>query len=191
MGTTALHGMGVSQRRRESLNLATDMADRESLVSEKNPIRVFVTHTFEESDDYLRVFEFLESVDKFYYLNVAKPENTPSEGGVEAIKDELIQQIKSSEAFVVVSDVYGKDPDLVSFMMDVAEANGIGKIVIKPFGGLAETAPEVVDRVQEHIEWNDRELVDAIKRQGRGEETARWEVIDFPGYDADGEIGES
>jgi hypothetical protein len=35
-------------------------------VSEKNPIKVFVTHTFEESDDYLRVFEFLESVDRFY-----------------------------------------------------------------------------------------------------------------------------
>ena len=70
-------------------------------MSEKNPIRVFVTHTFAESDDYLRVFEFLESVDRFFYLNVAKPENVPSEGGLEAIKDELIQQIKASEALVV------------------------------------------------------------------------------------------
>ncbi|MDH3434237.1 MAG: hypothetical protein OEM60_10280, partial [Gammaproteobacteria bacterium] len=66
-------------------------------MSEKNPIRVFVTHAFAESDDYLRVFEFLESVDRFYYLNMSKPENIPSEGGLEAIKDELIQQIKASE----------------------------------------------------------------------------------------------
>jgi hypothetical protein len=64
-------------------------------------------------------------------------------------------------------------------------------VAIKPFGGVEETAAEVVQRAQEHIEWNNRELVDAIKRQGRGEETARWEVIDFPGYDADGEIKES
>ena len=49
-------------------------------MSEKNPIRVFVTHTFAESDDYMRVFEFLESVDRFFYINVAKPENVPSEG---------------------------------------------------------------------------------------------------------------
>jgi len=167
------------------------MAKREPMVSESNPIRVFVTHTFEESDDYHRVFEFLESVDRFYYLNVAKPENSPSEGGLDAIKDELIQQIKSSEAFVVVSDVFNKNPDLVSYMMDVAEANGIGMIATKPFGGMAETAPGVVERAQEHVEWNDRELVDAIKRQGRGEDTARWEVIDFPGYDADGKIDES
>lgn len=160
-------------------------------MSEKNPIKVFVTHTFEESDDYLRVFEFLESVDRFYYLNVAKPENMPSEGGLEAVKDELIQQIKAAEAFVVIADVYASKPDLVNYMMDVAEANGIGMIAIKPFGGVAESAPEVVQRVQEHVEWNDRQLVDAIKRQGRGEDTARWEVIDFPGYDADGEIEES
>jgi hypothetical protein len=162
--------------------------DWEPTVSEKNPIKVFVTHTFEESDDYLRVFEFLESVDRFYYLNVAKPENMPSEGGLEAVKDELIQQIKAAEAFVVIADVYASKPDLVNYMMDVAEANGIGMIAIKPFGGVAESAPEVVQRVQEHVEWNDRQLVDAIKRQGRGEDTARWEVIDFPGYDADGEI---
>ena len=160
-------------------------------MSEKNPIRVFVTHTFAESDDYLRVFEFLESVDRFFYFNVAKPENIPSEGGLEAIKDELIQQIKASEALVVISDVYANKPDLVNYMMDVAEANSIGMIAIRPFGGVGETHPDVVSRVQEHVEWNDRELVDAIKRQGRGEDTARWEVIDFPGFDADGEIDES
>jgi hypothetical protein len=160
-------------------------------VSENNPIKVFVTHVFQETDDYLRVFEFLESVDRFYYLNTAKPENAPKEGGLDAVKDELIQQIKASEAFIVIADVYGRQPDLTSYMMDVAEANGIGMVAIKPFGGMAETAPEVAERVQEHIEWNNRELVDAIKRQGRGEDTARWEVIDFPGYDADGEIEES
>jgi hypothetical protein len=144
-----------------------------------------------ESDDYMRVFEFLESVDHFFYINVAKPENVPSEGGLDAIKDELIQQIKASEALVVVADAYSTKPDLVNYMMDVAEANSIGMIAIKPFGGLTETHPDVVSRVQENVEWNDRELVDAIKRQGRGEETARWEVIDFPGFDADGEIDDS
>ena len=160
-------------------------------MSEQNPIRVFVTHAFAQSDDYLRVFEFLESVDRFYYLNVSKPEDIPSEGGLEAIKDALIQQIKQSEVVIVAPDVYAVKTDLVNYMMDVAQANKIGMIAIKPFGGLAETPPEVVERVQEHIEWNDRELVDAIKRQGRGEDTARWEVIDFPGYDADGKLDES
>jgi len=157
-------------------------------MSEDNPIRVFVTHAFTESDDYLRVFEFLESVDRFYYLNVSKPENRPDEGGPAAVQDELIRQIKDSEAVIIVSDVFDQETDLVRYMMDVAEASDIGMIAIKPFGGMTETAPEVVERAKEHIEWNDREMVDAIRRQGRGEETARWEVIDFPGFDADGEV---
>ncbi len=154
-------------------------------MSEKNPIRVFVTHTFEESDDYLRTFEFLEGVDRFYYLNVSKPENIPTEGGLEAIKDELIQQIKASECVVVLPSTYVEKTDLVSYMMDVAEANDINMITIRPFGGLSETPAVVVERVKEQLDWNPREMVDAIRRQARGEDTARWEVIDFPGLDDD------
>lgn len=157
-------------------------------MSESNPIRVFATHSFEESDDYLRFFEFLESVDRFYYVNVSKPENIPESGGVQAIKDELISQIKQAEAIVVLPGLFEDKPDIVRFMMDVADANKINMIAIRPFGGLRETAEEVAKRVAEHIEWNDREMVDALKRQARGEDTARWEVVDFPGFDADGPI---
>ena len=157
-------------------------------MSENNPIKVFVTHSFDETDGYLRVFEFLESVERFFYLNVSKPENLPETGGIDAIKDELIQQIKQSETVLVVADAFDRHPDMVKFMLDVAEANNIGIIAIKPFGGIAETAPEIAERAQEHVEWNDRELVDAIKRQARNEDTSRWEVVDFPGWDADGEI---
>jgi hypothetical protein len=158
----------------------------ERKVSENNPITVFASHVFEESDDYLRVFEFLESLDRFYYINVSKPENIPGTGGLQAIKDELIEQIKASEAIFVISSVYEQRPDIVKFIMDVAEANGKGMISIRPFGGVSETPAELLDRCQEHIEWNDREMADALLRQARGEETSRWEVLDFPGFDADG-----
>lgn len=154
-------------------------------MSEKNPIRVFVTHTFEESDDYLRVFEFLESDDRFYYLNVSKPEDVPSGGGLEAIKDELIKQIKESEAVIVLPAAYAQKTDLVSYMMDVADANDIGMIAIRPFGGVSETPQLIIDRVAEHLGWNAREMVDALRRVARALDTARWEVIDFPGVDSE------
>ena len=160
-------------------------------MSESNPIRVFATHNFDESDDYLRIFEFLESVDRFYYLNVSKPENLPVTGGTQEVRDELIRQIKESEAMFVLPSAWEQNRDQVGFMMDVAAANKINMIVIKPFGGLRETPPELVARCAEHIEWNDREMVDALKRQARGENTARWEVIDFPGWDADGPVEDS
>lgn len=157
-------------------------------MSENNPIRVFATHNFDESDDYLRVFEFLESVDRFYYLNVSQPENLPTTGGPQEVRDELIRQIKASEAMIVLPSAYDNNPEQVRFMMDVAKANDIRMIAIRPFGAMLDTPEELVERCQEHIEWNDREMVDALKRQARGEDTARWEVLDFPGWDADGPI---
>jgi hypothetical protein len=70
--------------------------------------------------------------------------------------------------------------------MDVAEANSKGMIALRPFGVSADTPQELQQRCQEIIEWNDREMADALRRQARGEDTSRWEVLDFPGFDADG-----
>lgn len=158
-------------------------------MSESNPIRIFVTHAFNETDDYLRIFEFLECVDRFYYLNVSQPDQPPG-GGMDEIKDALIQQIKASECVFLLPSLFDAQPDLCRYMMDVADANGKPMIVIRPFGHVAETPEELIGRSNEHVEWNAREMVDAIKRQARLEDTARWDVVDFPGFDADGNIKE-
>jgi hypothetical protein len=152
-------------------------------VSESNPIRVYVTHAFQETFDYLRVFEFLESVDRFYYLNTAKPENIPDSGGMDSIKDELIQQIKPAEVLIVLPAVCEEKTDLVRFQMDVADANKIPVIGMKHVGGVEELPRLMTERCAEIVEWNEREMVDAIKKHGRGEDTQRWEVIDFPGIE--------
>ena len=152
-------------------------------MSENNPIRVFVSHLFREDADYLRVFEFLEAMDRFFYLNTAKPEEMPQSGGLDAIKDVYIAQIKAAEAMIVLPEHFNDNGDLVSYQMDVADANMKPIIVIKPFGGMSETPPELVKRSKEHIEWNDREIANALKRQARHEDTAKWDVIDFPGFE--------
>jgi len=148
-------------------------------VSESNPIRVFVTHSFQQGDDYMRVFEFLESMERFFYLNCSKPENMPEKGGLDSIKEELIAQIKESEAVIVLASQYIEESELTRFQMDVADANEIPMIGIRPFGGVAQSPPELVSRVNENVEWNEREMVDALMRQGRLEQTSRWETIEF------------
>ncbi len=148
-------------------------------MSEDNPIRVFVTHNFQESDDYLRVFEFLEGMERFFYLNVSKPENLPETGGMDSIKEELIEQIKECEAVMIPAMFYLEQNDLARFQLDVAEANEKPVIAIRPFGDVAETPKDLAGRVNEVLEWNDREMVDALKRQARLEDTSRWETIEF------------
>ena len=61
-------------------------------ISQQNPVRVFVSHAFEPSDDYHRVFEYLESSHNFYYRNCSDPEQRGT-GERDKLKDELRRQI--------------------------------------------------------------------------------------------------
>lgn len=149
-------------------------------MSENNPFRVYVSHLFREDADYLRVFEFLESVERFFYFNVSKPENIPQSGGLEAIKDEFIAQIKQSEVVVMLASHYEGNEDLARFQLDVADANDKPVLAIRNFGGGDDLPAELARRSRSQVEWNERQIVDEIKSLARGEDTARWDVIDFP-----------
>jgi len=148
-------------------------------VSEKDPYRVFVTHLFQPSEDYQRVFEYLESRENFFYVNSSNPDGMPSAGGSEGIKETLREQIKPAEVVIVPVALFDANPDLVRFQMDVAQAFSKPILAIKAFGETVAIPKEVVERCDDVIDWNDRNLINAIKKLGRNEETAQWEVIDF------------
>ena len=148
-------------------------------MSEDNPIRVFVTHMFSDHPDYHRVFEYLESVSNFFYQNTSKPDEIPSSGGQEAIKEALLEQIRSAEVVIVVSTMYAENRSLITFQMDAAQAAELPLVALEPFGGAGSVPEEVKGRSAEIIDWNDRMIVDALRRQARHEDTQRWDVIEF------------
>lgn len=148
-------------------------------MSERNPIRVYVTHTFAEHEDYHRVFEYLEAASNFFYVNCSAPDRVPSGGGKEALKDELRNQIREAEVVLVLSSLYADHRDWIVYQMDVAQALDLPIIAIEPFGGVGEVPPDVAKRAAERVGWNDRSIVDAARRQARHEDTTRWEVIEF------------
>ena len=148
-------------------------------MSEKDPYRVFVTHVFQDDEDYQRVFEYLESRDQFFYTNSSDLTRMPATGGLDAMKEELREQIKPAEVVMMPITIFDANPDLVRFQMDVAEAFAKPIIAVKSFGDTVAIQKEMIDRCADIIEWNERTMIEAIKRLGRNEETAQWEVIDF------------
>ncbi|MEO0575499.1 MAG: TIR domain-containing protein [Pseudomonadota bacterium] len=148
-------------------------------MSENNPIRVFISHVFHESDDYLRVFEYLESVDRFYYLNTSDPTRQPT-GGAEGFKDALRQQIDASEVVIMLASVWGEKRDWADFQINAAQAMGKPILLISAFGRTTTVPGDLLSRANENVDWNEREIVDALRRLARNEDTQRWEVIDFP-----------
>lgn len=148
-------------------------------MSEKDPIRVFVSHLFEADADYLRVFEYMESRDRFFYLNTANPDDLPTEPGSDPMKATLLAQIQRAEIIVLPVATFERNTDLVRYQMDAAQANKIPILAVRSFGGTVAIPKEVLDRADDLVEWNDRVITDAVRRLARNEDTAQWEVIEF------------
>jgi len=148
-------------------------------MSAKNPIRVYVTHSFASHSDYHRVFEYLEAVPNFFYRNTSVPDHLPTTGGKEGLKEEYRNQMKMAEVVVALSSLYVENEFWTSYQMDVAQATGLPLIVVEPFGVSAKVPAELAKRAAEVVGWNERLIVDAIRRQARHEDTQRWDTIEF------------
>lgn len=147
-------------------------------MSQADPIRLFVTHLWETSDDYLRVFEYLESARNFFYRNFSTPEQQPV-GDKEALKENLRKQIAPTEAVVALASLYDRNPDLLTFQLLYAQACSKPVILLPSFGVPKPIPKAIADLADETVEWDERGLVDAIRRQARHEDTTRWDVVEF------------
>jgi hypothetical protein len=148
-------------------------------MSQRNPIRVFVTHCFEEGDDYLRVLEYLESARNFYYKNCSLPEGKPTLASPEALREELRKQMAPCEVIVALAGLYQSQPDLLIFELNCAKANDKPVLLLPLFGGDPPKIKALDGLVDETVAWDERALVDAVKRQARHEDTTRWDTIEF------------
>jgi hypothetical protein len=143
-----------------------------------NPIRLFVTHAWEENDDYLRVFEYLEAPGTFYYQNTSQPQaKRPIDK--ESEREDLRRQIAPCEVVIVVPATYRSAQDLVVFQMAFAKAADRPIVAMENFGSMEPLPKAVKDLADEVSAWNERSLIDALRRQARHQESTRWDTIEF------------
>jgi hypothetical protein len=146
--------------------------------SPSNPIRLFVTHAWVENDDYTRIFEYLEASGTFYYLNTSQPQaKRPIDK--ESQREDLRRQIAPCEVVVVVPGAYFSSPDLVLFQMNFAKAADKPIVALENFGSVEPLPKAITDLADEVSSWNERNLIDALRRQARHQETTRWDTIEF------------
>jgi hypothetical protein len=149
-----------------------------SSVNQGNPIRLFVCHVYRPDDDYHRVFEYLESASNFFYRNTSTPEKRP-QGDREALREDLRRQINEAEVVILTSSLYRRNIDWVEFQLHCAKAFDKAVVVLEPFGAQHTLPPAVQEVADEVVPWDQRQLVDAVKRQARHEETTRFDTIEF------------
>ena len=147
-------------------------------ITQQNPIRLFVCHVWVEDEDYHRIFEYVESSPNFFYRNTSKPDVRPP-GDKEALRESLRNQIAEAEVMIVPAALYRRNVDWVEFQMHCAKAYDKPIIVLEPFGGTDTIAPAVQELADDVVPWDQRQLIDAIKREARHEETTRFDMIEF------------
>jgi hypothetical protein len=148
-------------------------------MSQKNPIRLFVGHLFATDDDYLRVFEYLESAVNFYYKNLSKPEDLPRQRDRESLKEGLRQQMTDAEVVILPASLHARDAVMTEFQAIYAKSWDKPVIVLEPFGTGQSVPAKLAEFADEVVPWNSRDMADAIRRQARHEETSRWDTIEF------------
>jgi hypothetical protein len=146
-------------------------------ISQQNPVRVFVAHAFEADIDYLRVFEYLESSHNFYYRNCSDPDRKPA--GKDAVREELRRQIALAEIVIVPAATYKRHFEAIDFVLNCAKGLDKPVLALEHFGVKEKIAVQLEALGDEIIEWNDRDIADAIRRQARHEDTSRWDVVEF------------
>jgi hypothetical protein len=139
---------------------------------------LFVTHAWETSDEYLRIFEYLESSRNFFYKNLSEPDKAPA-GGKEADREELRRQMAQAEAIIALPGLYRKNSELLLFELAFAKASDKPVILMRPFGANAVLPKEITQLSDQIVDWDGRALVDSIKAQARHEESNRWDTIEF------------
>ena len=148
-------------------------------MSQRDPIRVFITHAWEQSDDYLRVFEYLESARNFYYRNCSNPEQRPVTMSVEGQREELRTQMQPAEVVVALSSLYAaaaRPAGVPAAFRQGQRQAGDPDARLRSELALPRAVTELVDV---KVGWDERALVDEIRRQARHEETTRWDTIEF------------
>jgi len=147
-------------------------------VSERNPFRIFPTHGWIKDDDYLRLFEYLESTTNFYYENTCDPESSPEGETVAQRRTRVLDAMKSAEVLVVLSGMYDTQRQWIDFEVQAAKAHNVPIVLVEPFG--PHDAPAALKESAEQIVgWNSRTIEDAIRMAARHDDTKRFDVIEF------------
>jgi hypothetical protein len=80
---------------------------------------------------------------------------------------------------VALPSLHDDQPDLTIFQMNYAQSQNKPVVLMQHFGTARELSKLLADRCTETVGWEERGMVDAIRRLARGENTARFETVEF------------
>ena len=125
--------------------------------------RLFASHAWHRSDDYLRIFEFLDNANNFIYANHSVPMDNAFDGlSHSQLEEQIRNQIRPVQCVIILSGIYVSYSSWIQFEIDFAKSLSKPIIGIRPWG--SERMPTAVQQAANIIVgWNTNSIVDAIR----------------------------
>ena len=100
-------------------------------------------------------------------------------GDKEALKEDLRQQIAPVEAVIALSSLYDDEPgpgDVPAALCAGEQQAGRAAEAVRRRRPVPKVLAEHADEI---VDWDERALVDAVRKHARHEDTTRWDTIEF------------
>jgi hypothetical protein len=122
--------------------------------------RIFISHAWDYSEDYLRVVHFLNEARHFRWENLSVPAHDPLTS--EELEYELRNQMRPADVFLIIAGMYAARRYWIDFELSFARRIGKPRLGIVKWG-----AVNVPRALQEHtilVGWNGASIVQAIRQ---------------------------
>lgn len=125
--------------------------------------RLFISHSWEYTDEYSRMVELLNDASYFSWRNYSVPQEKEIDTSTDdELWDALRNQIKPSSVVIVLAGMYTAHSKWIRREMIIAKIRGKPIIGVKPWGN-AHTPKKVREDADIMVGWNTSSVVDAVR----------------------------
>lgn len=144
----------------------TFRSDRTTSLSSKDrsEYRLFISHSWNASDEYERMVDLLDDANYFGYRNYSVPEEDAIDADTDEELEEALRegQIKPASVVVVLAGLYSSYSDWIGREIRIAEEENKAILGVEPWG--SDSTSNYVERhADKMVGWNTDSIVDAIR----------------------------
>ncbi|WP_435099361.1 TIR domain-containing protein [Halarchaeum sp. P4] len=145
----------------DSLNIETITLSSDDRRTE---YRLFVSHSWDYSDEYENLTDLLDEANHFEYTNYSVPEEDSIDADTdEELEEELREgQIKPASVFIALAGLYSSYSDWIGREIRIAEDENKPILGVEPWG--SDSTSDYVERHADRmVGWNTDSIVEAIR----------------------------
>lgn len=132
-------------------------------MSDSRVYKIFISHAWNYSSEYLKIKEFLQEAKSFNFQIVSVPNTGSVDPDDKAgLRESIKKQIRYSEVVVILAGMYSYNTEWLDFEMDFARIWNVPIIIVKPWDNRS-IPPALAARGGELVGWSTALLVSAIK----------------------------